>query len=82
MSTTQKLSRQELIDGVRAHARKHYGEKGTGWDILEECWTDADIDATMGVRTKSVLGAVQMISQCSGIHGVAEARDEAISAGE
>lgn len=41
--TKQKLTTQQLIDGVRAHARAKYG-KG-GWDILYECWDDQDIGA-------------------------------------
>jgi hypothetical protein len=41
--TTQKLTTQQLIDGVRAHAGKNWN-KG-GWDILYECWDDQDIGA-------------------------------------
>jgi hypothetical protein len=41
--TTQKLTTQQLIEGVRAHARRNYN-KG-GWDILVECWDDKDIGA-------------------------------------
>tara|TARA_R110000868_G_scaffold125839_1_gene332162 strand:+ start:382 stop:612 length:231 start_codon:yes stop_codon:yes gene_type:complete len=40
---TQKLTTQQLIDGVRAHAGKNWN-KG-GWDILYECWDDQDIGA-------------------------------------
>lgn len=31
----------DIIDRIRQHAITHYEENG--WDILVECWTDADI---------------------------------------
>lgn len=37
--------RQDLIDAVRAHARKCYEQ---GWDVVEECYDDADLDAFIG----------------------------------
>lgn len=66
------VSRSALIQGVRAHAVKNAGK--AGWDILTNEWSDAQIDAIMGIRTKSVLGAVQMISIFGGLRALAEQR--------
>ena len=31
----------ELVAAVRAHALAHYNDGG--WDVIVECWSDADI---------------------------------------
>lgn len=36
----------ERIAAVRAYALEHYNEGG--WDILVECWEDADIEKAIG----------------------------------
>lgn len=43
------MSKAELVAAVRAHARKNYS-KG-GWDILVECWDNADIEEAIGNAT-------------------------------
>jgi hypothetical protein len=49
---------------VRAYALRQ-GKKN-GWDIVVSTWTDLDIDRVIGKRTKSVMGAVQMMVQTGG----------------
>lgn len=31
----------EIVEGVKAHALAHYNDGG--WDVIVECWTDAEI---------------------------------------
>jgi hypothetical protein len=69
-----KLTRQELVDGVKAHAVKNYDRPLQGWDFVVECMTDEEIDRIIGVRTKSILGAIQMMVQMGGIREQAELR--------
>jgi len=38
-----------LLARIREHALIHYNENG--WDILVECWTDADILEHIGTDT-------------------------------
>lgn len=66
--------RAALISGLRDHAAK----KGAtaGWDYVA-AMTNEEIDAIIGVRTKSVLGATQMMTQYGGIREMAKAREEA-----
>ncbi len=66
------LARTDLIAGVRAHALRNYDKQG--WDFLVECWSDEEIDACMGKRTKSVLGAIQTISMYGGLSLLDEQR--------
>ena len=40
------MTKQELVQAVRAHAIANYN-KG-GWDFLVECWEDSDIEALIG----------------------------------
>ena len=40
------MTTQELVQAVREHALEHYEEGG--WDILVECYEDADIEAIIG----------------------------------
>jgi hypothetical protein len=56
------ISRQQIIEGVKAHARANYESKMVAWDHLIECMSDEDIDGLMGKRTKSILGAIQMLA--------------------
>jgi hypothetical protein len=66
-----KLSRVELLSGVREYA----ATKGTenGWDFVLG-WDDEVLDKKVGIRTKSVLGAVQMITMLGGIREANDAR--------
>ena len=50
------VSKEEMVKAVRAHAKAHY-EKG-GWDILVECWDDAQILEAIGNRVRTVNGAI------------------------
>lgn len=46
---------EELVSAVRAHAITHYNTGG--WDVLVECWNDAEIiEEIAGART--VKGAI------------------------
>jgi hypothetical protein len=38
--------RAQLVEEVKAHARAHYEEGG--WDVLIECYSDAEIAAVFG----------------------------------
>jgi len=49
------MTQQDLIDGVRNHARVNWG-KG-GWDILYECWDDQDIAQHIG-GARTLRGAI------------------------
>jgi hypothetical protein len=44
--TTNAADRAGLVDAVRRHALDHY--ERDGWDILTECWSDAEIDTAIG----------------------------------
>jgi len=72
-TTTVKpsIDRSAIIDGVFAHASK----KGThdGWDIVLG-WDRQKVDTVMGIRTKSVLGAVQMLAIFGGFREANKAR--------
>lgn len=52
------IDTQTLINAVKAHALANY-EKG-GWDIIVECWDDADILEQVG-RCKSVKQAIRTV---------------------
>ncbi len=40
------MSTQELVRAIKDHALVHY-EDG-GWDVVVECWDDAEIAETIG----------------------------------
>jgi hypothetical protein len=48
-------NRKQLIAQVRAHAEANYD---AGWDVVVECYEDADIDAQIG-RARSLNGAIR-----------------------
>jgi len=52
---------KDLITAVRAYAERHY-EQG-GFDILVECWTDADIEAEIG-KARTLSGALRKLRPC------------------
>jgi hypothetical protein len=59
-------TQSEIVAAVREHANKNYN-KG-GWDIIVECWSDADIlEATEGAR--SINGAIRKVKGAAGIMG-------------
>jgi hypothetical protein len=58
------MTQTELIAAVRAHARKNYNSKG--WDILVECWDDADIIDAFG-NCISEQGAIRACAKTLGI---------------
>lgn len=45
---------QELIEAVKAHALTHYEQ---GWDVIVECYDDADIAELIGAA-RTVKGAI------------------------
>jgi len=47
-----------LVAEVRAHAEAHY-EDG-GWDVIVECWEDADIEAAIG-GARTLGGAIRKL---------------------
>ena len=54
------MTKQELIEGIKAHARKNY-EKG-GWDYVIECYSDEDIAHEIEGAT-TLLGAIRKLSK-------------------
>jgi hypothetical protein len=44
--TTDATDRASLVAAVRRHALDHY--ERDGWDILTECWSDAEIASAIG----------------------------------
>jgi len=50
------MNTQELVDAVKAHALAHY-EDG-GWDVVVECFDDAEIAEVIGKAT-TVSGALR-----------------------
>ena len=44
------MTKAELVEAVKAHALAHYNDGG--WDVIVECYTDAEIaDQIGGART-------------------------------
>lgn len=53
------MTTPELIAAVKAHAIAHYNDGG--WDVIVECWEDADIaNAIGGART--LAGALRKLA--------------------
>jgi hypothetical protein len=50
---------KSIVAFIRGYARDHYNEGG--WDILVECWEDADIVKFMG-DAKSIDEALRQIT--------------------
>lgn len=55
------VSRKYMIAGVIAHAFEHYSEDI--WEYVVEHMSEKDIDAMIGIKTKGVEGALQMMKQ-------------------
>jgi len=49
-----------FVEAVKAHARKHYEEGG--WDYVIECYSDAEIAATIAGAT-TIAGAIRKIGK-------------------
>jgi soluble cytochrome b562 len=54
---------QELVEAVKDHAEANY-EKG--WDVIVECWTDADITAKIG-KARTPKGAIKKFAGLASI---------------
>jgi len=50
------MTTAELVEGVKAHALEHYNDGG--WDVIVECYTDAEIAEHIGSRVTTVKGAL------------------------
>jgi hypothetical protein len=68
--------RTELVNAVKKHAVEHYNEGG--WDVVVECYEDADIDRAIADAT-TVDGAIRNVARTVGIFD--ERRSEAVSLG-
>jgi hypothetical protein len=55
-----------LVKAVRDYANANYN-KG-GWDIIVECWSDADISGEIG-NAKTVAGAIRKVSKVAQVIG-------------
>ena len=49
------MTKQELVEAVKAHALEHYQDGG--WDVIVECYTDEEIAAEIG-KARTVKGAL------------------------
>jgi len=58
------VTRQQLIDAVKSHARDNYEEGG--WDYLVECYEDSEIDELIGGAT-TIAGAIKKVAKVMGI---------------
>ena len=63
MEVTERTAK--LVAAVKAHAKKNY-ERG-GWDIVVECYSEADIARVMG-EAKTVKEAIRNVKEICGIH--------------
>jgi hypothetical protein len=50
----------DLVPAVREHAQAHYS--AGGWDVIVECWSDADIRAHIG-RARTLRGAIRKLKR-------------------
>jgi hypothetical protein len=60
----QPLTMDVMIRDVRAYAAAHY-ETG-GWDVLVECWEDADIEKEIG-GARTTQGAIRKCAETLGV---------------
>lgn len=60
MASVISLTKQQLINAVKAHALEHY-EDG-GWDVIVECFTDHDILELIG-NARSTGGAIKAVEK-------------------
>lgn len=58
------MTQEELIAEIKAHAREHYNDGG--WDVIVECWDDAQIAETIG-QASTVKGVIQKFRPLVGI---------------
>ena len=66
-----KLTKEELVQGVRDHAVANYEKDG--WDFLVECWSNEEIaEAIDGARTLD--GAIKKAKRA--VSGLDERRSE------
>ena len=61
--TTETLCRADLILAVRRHALSMYDQ---GWDEVEECCTDDDLDAFIG-EAATVPAAIKAVAKTMGL---------------
>jgi hypothetical protein len=69
--TATTADRSGLVAAVRRHALDHY--ERDGWDILTECWSDAEIASAIG-DAATVKNAIAAARQA--LAPIAEHRDE------
>ncbi len=50
------MTKEQLVKAVKAHAIEHYNDGG--WDVVVECWSDAEIAEQIGKAT-TVKGAIK-----------------------
>ncbi len=67
---TEMTDTNELVAAVKAHARKHYN--AGGWDVIVECWGDAQIAECVG-RATTTRGAIRAVGQIAGIYAERQA---------
>lgn len=64
--TTETLCRADLIRAVRRHAMALYEQ---GWDEVEECYTDDDLDAFIG-EAATAKAAIKTVAATLGLPAV------------
>lgn len=72
------MNKQEIIDAIKVHAQANYDN---GWDVIVECYDDADIAEAVswGVAPYSLADAVAELAEAVGLR--TEAMQEARAAG-
>ena len=55
-----------LVHAVREHATAHYNDGG--WDIIVECWSEADIAEAIG-GAKTEAGAIRNVAKTANMLG-------------
>jgi hypothetical protein len=72
----EHVTGQELVQQIKAHALNHYSDGG--WDVVAECWSDADIaEQIAGART--LRGAIRKFNDIISVYAdrQADARNSA-----
>lgn len=58
------VTRNELVEQVKAHATEHYADGG--WDVVVECWDDAEIAEQIG-KARTLAGALAKFKPVVGV---------------
>lgn len=63
-------TKQELVEAVKKYALDNYN--AGGWDVIVECWSDAEIEETIGAA-RTPAGAIKKVAVIVEIYADREA---------